>query len=110
MRVGYVYMLASRPYGTLYIGVTNDISRRVYEHRQGTASRFTKRYGVTRLVWFEEWSIVPDAIQRESSLKRWKRDWKIDLVNKTNPEWRDLYELLAPSVMARLDPASHQTK
>jgi putative endonuclease len=95
MRFGYVYMLASKPYGTLYIGVTNDISRRVFEHRERRASRFTKRYGVTRLVWFEEHPTVPDAIQRETSLKRWKRDWKIDLVNKTNPEWRDLYETLA---------------
>ena len=94
MRVGYVYMLASKPYGTLYIGVTNDIDRRVFQHREGTASRFTKRYGVTRLVWFEEWPTVPEAIQRETSLKRWKRDWKIALVNRTNPEWRDLYEQL----------------
>jgi putative endonuclease len=92
MRVGYVYILASKPYGTLYIGVTNDIDRRVFQHREGTASRFTKRYGVTRLVWFEEWPTVPEAIQRETSLKRWKRDWKIDLINKTNPEWRDLYK------------------
>jgi putative endonuclease len=95
MRVGYVYILASKPYGTLYIGVTNDIDRRVFQHREGTASRFTKRYGVTRLVWFEVWPTVPEAIQRETSLKRWKRDWKIDLVNKTNPEWRDLYQALA---------------
>jgi putative endonuclease len=92
MRFGYVYILASRPYGTLYIGVTNDIARRVYEHRQGTASKFTKKYSVTRLVWFEEWQTVPDAIQRETSLKRWNRDWKIDLINRANPEWRDLYE------------------
>jgi putative endonuclease len=95
MRVGYVYILASKPYGTLYIGVTNDIDRRVFQHREGKASRFTKRYGVTRLVWFEEWPTVPEAIQRETSLKRWKRDWKIDLINKTNPDWRDLYQALA---------------
>jgi len=69
------------------------LAGRVYQHREGTASRFTKRYGVTRLVWFEEWPTVPEAIQRETSLKRWKRDWKIDLINKTNPDWRDLYEL-----------------
>jgi putative endonuclease len=94
MRHSYVYILAIKPYGTLYIGVTNDLSRRVYEHRQGTASAFTKRYGVTRLVWYEQYQTVPVAIQRETSLKRWKRDWKIDLVNKTNPEWGDLYETL----------------
>jgi len=94
MRHGYVYILASKPYGTLYIGVTNDLARRVYAHRQGTASRFTGRYAVTLLVWFERYETVAEAIQRETSLKRWKRDWKIDLVNKTNPEWRDLYPTL----------------
>ena len=94
MRHGYVYILASRPFGTLYIGVTNNLARRVYDHRQGVASRFTKRYGVTTLVWFEQYQTVPEAIQRETSLKRWKRDWKIDLVNKTNSDWRDLYETL----------------
>ena len=92
MRHGYVYMLANKPYGTLYIGVTNDLNRRLFEHRQGIASVFTKRYGVTMLVWYEEWPTVPEAIQRETSLKRWKRDWKIDLVNAVNPEWKDLAE------------------
>ncbi len=94
MRFGYVYILASKPYGTLYIGVTNNLSRRIYEHRDGIASAFTRRYNVKRLVWYEEYRTVAEAIQRETSLKRWKRDWKIDLVNKTNPEWRDLYETL----------------
>ena len=90
MRRGYVYILANKPFGTLYIGVTNDLNRRVFEHRKGVASVFTKRYRVTMLVWYEEWPTVPDAIQRETSLKRWKRNWKIDLVNATNPEWKDL--------------------
>ena len=90
MRRGYVYILANKPFGTLYIGVTNDLNRRVLEHRKGVASVFTKRYRVTMLVWYEEWPTVPDAIQRETSLKRWKRNWKIDLVNATNPEWKDL--------------------
>jgi len=90
MRRGYVYILANKPFGTLYIGVTNDLGRRVFEHRKGVASVFTKRYRVTMLVWYEEWPTVPDAIQRETSLKRWKRNWKIDLVNATNPEWKDL--------------------
>jgi putative endonuclease len=94
MRHGFVYILASKPFGTLYIGVTNDLARRIHDHRQGTASRFTKQYGVTKLVWFEQYQTVPEAIQRETSLKRWKRDWKIDLVNKTNPDWRDLYSTL----------------
>jgi len=90
MRRGYVYILANKPFGTLYISVTNDLNRRVFEHRKGVASVFTKRYRVTMLVWYEEWPTVPDAIQRETSLKRWKRNWKIDLVNATNPEWKDL--------------------
>ncbi|HEX4535105.1 MAG TPA: GIY-YIG nuclease family protein [Rhizomicrobium sp.] len=90
MRRGYVYLLASKPYGTLYVGVTNDLSRRVFEHRGGLASGFTKRYGVTRLVWFETHESVAAAIQRETSIKRWKRNWKIDLVNESNPAWRDL--------------------
>jgi len=90
MRRGYVYILASRKNGTLYIGVTNDLATRVQAHRDGTASVFTKRYGVTRLVWYEEYPIVPLAIQRETSLKRWKREWKIALIEKVNPEWDDL--------------------
>ena len=89
-RRGYVYILASRKNGTLYIGVTNNLSARVYAHKQGTASVFTKRYGVSKLVWYEEYPTVPDAIQRETSLKRWKRDWKIALIAKVNPEWEDL--------------------
>lgn len=95
MRHGYVYILASKPYGTLYIGVTNNLARRVFEHREGIGSRFAKRYGVTQLVWYEMHETVPLAIQREISLKRWKRDWKIDLVNEMNPQRRDLYETLA---------------
>lgn len=95
MRHGYVYILASKPYGTLYIGVTNNLARRVFEHREGIGSRFAKRYGVTQLVWYEMHETVPLAIQRETSLKRWKRDWKIDLVNEMNPQRRDLYETLA---------------
>jgi putative endonuclease len=91
VRLSFVYILASKPFGTLYIGVTNDLIGRVFEHRQGRASAFTKRYGVTLLVWYEVHESIVGAIQRETSLKRWKRDWKIDLVNKLNPEWRDLF-------------------
>jgi putative endonuclease len=94
MRNGYVYILASKPYGTLYTGVTNNLVRRVFEHREGIASKFTKRYGVTRLVWFEIHDLVATAIQRETNIKRWKRDWKIDLINKFNPEWKDLSNTL----------------
>ena len=90
MRHGYVYILASQRNGTLYIGVTNDLAQRIFAHKQGAASQFTKRYGVTLLVWYEEYPTVPQAIQRETSLKRWKRDWKIALIEKDNPDWADL--------------------
>jgi putative endonuclease len=90
MRRGYVYILASGKNGTLYVGVTNNLSLRVWHHKEGRASAFTKRYGVSRLVWYEEHPTVPQAIQRETSLKRWKRDWKIALIEQVNPNWEDL--------------------
>jgi putative endonuclease len=74
MRRGYVFILASGKNGTLYIGVTNDLSLRVWNHKEGRASKFTRRYGVTKLLWYEEYPIVPLAIQRETSLERWKRE------------------------------------
>jgi putative endonuclease len=91
---GFVYILASKRNGTLYTGVTNDIAKRVYEHRQGRGSKFVKRYGVTHLVWFEEHPMLAQAIQRETSIKRWSRRWKLELIEKTNPDWRDLYDVL----------------
>jgi len=90
MRQGYVYMLASRKHGTLYIGVTNDLPGRIQAHKDGRASTFTKRYGITKLVWYEDYPTVPQAIQRETSLKRWKRIWKIELIENVNPDWNDL--------------------
>ena len=87
----YVYMLANRKQGTLYIGVTNDLIRRVYEHREGLVESFTKRYGVDRLVYFETHDSIEAAIVREKKLKHWKRDWKMDLIGRDNPDWRDLY-------------------
>ena len=86
----YVYLLASRPQGTLYVGVTNDLVRRVYEHREGLVAGFTKEYGVTTLVWFDVTGSVEAAITREKQLKNWKREWKIALIQKGNPSWRDL--------------------
>jgi len=86
-RRGYVYIMASGRNGTLYIGVSNNLSVRVYEHKQGTASVFTKQRGQAR---YEEYPIVPDTIQRETSLKRRKREWKIALIEKANPEWKGL--------------------
>jgi putative endonuclease len=91
MRVFYVDILASKKRGTLYIGVTNNIARRVYEHRTGDANSFTRRYGVFRLVYFETFPTVAEAIRRETMLKRWKRQWKIDLIENDHPEWFDLY-------------------
>jgi putative endonuclease len=91
MPQGHVYILASKRNGTLYIGVTNDLSTRIYAHRCGTGSVFTKKYQVTKLVWYETYDMVTDAIQRETTLKHWIRKWKLDLIEKTNPNWDDLY-------------------
>ena len=90
----YVYILASRKNGTLYIGVTNDIARRIHEHRQGIGSRFVKKYRVTRLVHIESHEEIAHAIQREKTLKEWPRAWKIRLIEGGNPEWEDLYNVL----------------
>jgi putative endonuclease len=94
MKVFYVYILASKKRGTLYIGVTNDIARRIYEHRTGATDSFTRRYGVFRLVYFETFPTAVEAIRREKMLKRWNRQWKIELIEKDNPEWFDLYRSL----------------
>ncbi len=90
----FVYMLASRKRGTLYIGVTNDLARRVSEHRGGTASGFTRKYRVHRLVYAETFDEIEDAIRREKAMKEWQRAWKIQLIEKDNPEWLDLYDTL----------------
>jgi putative endonuclease len=85
-----VYILASREYGTLYIGVTSDLMARVYQHRTGQVKRFTSRYAVYRLVRFELYATMPEAIRREKQLKRWHRQWKINLIESENPDWHDL--------------------
>ncbi|MDE2183844.1 MAG: GIY-YIG nuclease family protein [Alphaproteobacteria bacterium] len=90
----FVYVLASKPQGTLYVGVTNDLVRRVTEHRLGVVSGFTKRYDVKKLVWFEEHGDIYEAIAKEKRLKRWRREWKRSLVEKDNPHWADLYPAL----------------
>jgi len=87
-------MLASRKGGTIYIGVTNDLEGRVFDHREGIGSKFTSKYKVRRLVWYEEYEHIGDAIQREKNLKRYYRKWKIDLIEAMNPEWFDLYRTL----------------
>jgi putative endonuclease len=86
-----VYLLASKKHGTLYLGMTNDLVRRVYEHRTKVVSGFTARYAVDKLVWFEIHDAAEAAITREKELKKWRRDWKIRLVEEQNPEWVDLY-------------------
>lgn len=90
----WVYILASRPRGTLYIGITNGLTRRVEEHSRGVGSGFTRKYGVHRLVWFEEFGDVRQAIQREKTMKEWPRAWKINLIERTNPHWIDLFPSL----------------
>ncbi|WP_407167450.1 GIY-YIG nuclease family protein [Bradyrhizobium sp. ORS 111] len=90
----YVYILASRRYGTLYIGVTNSVQKRLEQHKAGIGSSFVKRYGVYRLVRVETYQRAEEAITREKQLKKWKRDWKIELIERDNPEWRDLSDLL----------------
>ena len=90
----HVYLLASRTHGTLYLGVTNNLSRRVWEHKQKLTPGFTLRYAIDRLVWFEEYDRILDAIAREKSLKKWRRDCKIRLIEADNPNWLDLYPLL----------------
>ncbi len=89
-RVGYVYMLASRKGGTLYVGVTSDLARRIDEHRGGEGSVFTAKYRVTRLVWFEEHDSISYAIQREKTIKKWPRQWKVNAIEAENPDWNDI--------------------
>ena len=94
MKNYYVYKLTNKPRGTLYIGMTNNLVRRGYEHRNGLADGFTKKYNLKMLVYFEVFNRVEDAILREKRLKKWNRQWKIDLIEKVNPNWDDLYEKL----------------
>ena len=94
-RCFWLYMLASQRNGTLYIGVTNNLARRVYEHKTGATPGFTRQYGVSILVWYEQYDYVNDAIAREKALKKWRRTWKLKLIEDFNPHWRDLYAELA---------------
>ncbi|MCA0201358.1 MAG: GIY-YIG nuclease family protein [Proteobacteria bacterium] len=95
MSAFYVYILASQRNGTLYIGVTNDLVRRVFEHKQNAVPGFTKRYGVHTLVYFEQFDDPENAIQREKVMKFWRRGEKIAKIEETNPTWRDLYDDIA---------------
>lgn len=89
---GYVYILASRRNGTLYTGVTNDLVRRIWEHKQHLVQGFTDRYSVVLLVWYEYHGTIESAILREKRIKKWNRAWKLRLIEEQNPEWKDLYE------------------
>ncbi len=93
MKNYHVYILTNKTNGTLYIGVTGDLQRRMIEHKLEAIDGFTKNYGLKRLVYTESYKYVNDALRREKMLKAWKRAWKIDLIEKQNPEWLDLYEL-----------------
>jgi len=92
MKMYYVYILASKPNGVTYIGTTNDLLRRVKEHKDGLVEGFTKKYRVKRLVYYESTPYHVAAIEREKQMKEWKRKWKVELIEKMNPEWKDLYE------------------
>ena len=94
MKDYYVYILASKRNGTLYIGMTNDLVRRIYEHKQNLVPGFTQQYSVHRLVYYEQTTDSLSAIERERRLKKWKREWKLALIEKFNPTWTDLYEEL----------------
>src|SRR5258708_31355681 len=96
MRRFYVYILANRRYGVLYIGMTNNLVRRVSQHRQKIVPGFTSEHGVIRLVYFEEYLSVTEARARERSVKRWRRAWKLALIDQANPEWRDLSDDFLP--------------
>jgi putative endonuclease len=87
----FVYLLASKRNGTLYVGVTSDLLGRVWEHKAKVTPGFTSKYGVDKLMWFEQYEDIREAIGREKQIKRWKREWKIDLFRETNPDWDDLY-------------------
>jgi putative endonuclease len=97
MKKYYVYILASKRNGTLYIGVTSDLLKRIWQHREGLAEGFTKKYNIKKLVYFEDCSDPKEAIQREKQIKAWKRIWKLDLIEKENPNWEDLYIKIAGS-------------
>lgn len=95
VRLYWVYILASKIGGTLYIGVTNDLVRRIYEHRMRLVDGFTKKYGIHRLVYYEQFDDVAAAILREKQIKKWEREWKIELIEKENPYWLDLWYRIA---------------
>ena len=95
MSTAWVYIMTNKPNGTLYVGVTSDLPKRIWQHREGVADGFTRRYGLKRLVYAEQHEGIRKAIQREKNLKHWSRAWKVQLIVDANPEWDDLYERLS---------------
>jgi putative endonuclease len=95
MKQYFVYILASRKNGTLYIGVTNNLPERIYQHKNNLVAGFTQKYAVRNLVYYEVYQRIQDAITREKRIKKWKRQWKIELIEKSNPNWQDLYDSLS---------------
>jgi len=94
MKGGWIYIMTNHPDGTLYVGVTSDIARRAWEHREGVVEGFTKQYGLKRLVYIERHEDIESAIQREKMIKHWSRAWKVQLLHAVNPNWDDLYDTL----------------
>ena len=92
---GFVYILASKPNGTLYIGVSSDLGRRIYQHKTSEVEAFTSKYKVHKLVWYETHDRIEEAILREKQLKKWKRAWKLKIIEEFNPNWKDLYDDIA---------------
>lgn len=98
MSGGWVYIVASKPYGTLYLGVTSNLVHRIWQHRAGKIPGFSSRYGCTRLVWHDRFDDIRTAIQREKTMKHWPRRWKLDLIAGFNPRWRDLWDEIADPI------------
>jgi len=104
-----VYLMASKRNGTLYLGVTSDLINRGLEHREGRFPGFSRKHGCRLLVWWEQQTDMASAIAREKALKKWKREWKLNLIERENPQWRDLYEdLLLPQHLRRYDDPWHE--
>jgi putative endonuclease len=95
-RNGYVYILTNKTYGTLYVGVTSNLPKRIWEHKEKVVPGFSAEHALDRLVWYECHESVFEAIRREKTIKRWHRDWKVNLIQAVNPDWKDLYRDLAP--------------
>ncbi len=91
MKQYYVYIITNKPYGTLYVGISSNLVQRIYQHREGMAPGFSKEHGLNRLVWYQMHQDVNEAIASEKKIKKWRRDWKVNVIQEMNPEWKDLY-------------------